>query len=593
MPAPLHEPRILIVDDDPSIRAILIAALKREHYTAVQVASGGVTAQEILKAGGIDLVITDISMPDLDGLTLMQWGLENCPGPAWIILSGEATFGNAVQAVKLGAFDFITKPLSDPDSFFVSVRNALRQKQLLADRTHLADVLAGQVATLEQSLDLLSAQAQIIQRDLHRAELIQRALLPEQPPKLGRFAVNALYRPSHEVGGDLYDVQPVDDRHWAFYIADAAGHGISAAMVAVLFKSSLVVRDGRTGAPLAPAENLAAVNARLFRQCAAPGLFITAALCLLDAASGELTVSSGGHPPLLLQRAGGDVESIPHTGPALGLAERANFGTFATRLGPGDRLLLYTDGLTDPHQTGRGISPLELGALLAAPADRPQARLDRLAAEAFRRAGAPVLEDDLTLLLVSEGDTDSELDHGGPRLPAALPEMPPPSADAASAGDLVAQQGEVTFIRLAARCVWAQVTAFHDTCATELRRGRSVVVDLDGCQYMDSTFLGTLHELAAMAGAKGTLILQRMSPAVARLCDDLGLAGVLSLVAPAARPLPASFSPLAPPPASTRRARERVLAAHELLATLSDDNRRRFSGVIEELHRGPAPGRET
>lgn len=594
MSAASPHPRILIVDDDPTIRAILVAALRRGDYTAVQVASGGVAAQEILKAGGVDLVITDISMPDLDGLALMRWGLETCPGPAWIILSGEATFKNAAQAVKLGAFDFIAKPLTDPDSFLVSVRNALRQKQLLADQARLRDELADQVATLEHSLDLLSAQAQIIQLDLHRAELIQRALLPDQPPKLGRFAFNALYRPSHEVGGDLYDVLPVDDRRWAFYVADAAGHGISAAMVAVLFKLSLLVRDGRTGAPIPPAVSLAAVNARLFHQCAAPGLFITAALCVLDVASGELAVASGGHTPLLLQRASGETELISRTGPALGLVEREAFGTFATRLGPGDRLLLYTDGLTDPHQTSRGLSLPELDALLATPADRPQARLDRLAAEAFRRAGAPVLEDDLTLVLVSEGMTGSELDHGVPRPPAALREVSARSADTGMAGNVIAHQGDVTFLGLAERCIWTQVAAFHDVCATELQSGRSVVVDLNACEYMDSTFLGTLHELATMSGgSSGELTLQRMSPALRKLCDELGLTRVLGLVAAVARPLPADFTPLALLPASSGRARERMLAAHELLAALSDDNRQRFSGVIEELHRSRATSRDT
>jgi serine phosphatase RsbU (regulator of sigma subunit)/anti-anti-sigma regulatory factor len=583
--------RILVVDDDAVIRTVLVAALKRGGYPNVETASGGRAAQQLLRTGGFDLVITDISMPDLDGLALMRWALETVPGPAWMILSGDTTFQNAVAAVKLGAFDYISKPLTEFDSFLVSVRNALRQRQLLADQALLTQELASQVTRMEQALHLLSTQAEIIRLDLQRAELIQRALLPDRPPRLGRFAFNALYRASHKVGGDLYDVLPIDERTYAFYVADAAGHGISAAMVAVLFKLSLVVHDEKTGAPVSPAQVLAAVNARVFRECAAPGLFITAALCVLDIETGELTVASGGHTPLLLQRAGHELEYIPRTGPALGLAGDQTYGTFTTRLGTGDRLLLYTDGLTDPRTNAREFSLIELGALLAAPADSPQARLNRLAAEVYRRTGTSLLEDDLTLVLISDGAFDSAVDNG-----AALPGATwgkTPAEGSSSAGAFMARRSETAFFRLTGRCVWSQAGAFHEACSAELAEGRTVVVDLDGCDYMDSTFLGTLHELATASGTRGVLVLQRMSSDLRRLCEELCLQRVLQLVAVEARPLPADFSPLHPLPLSSDRGRERMLAAHEVLATLHEDNQARFSGVIEELRRTRPAARES
>jgi anti-anti-sigma factor len=581
--------RILVVDDEAVIRTVLVAALKRGGYSDVVAANGGLPAQRQLLAGTFDLVITDISMPDMDGLALMRWALETLPGPpAWIILSGDATFQNAVKAVKLGAFDFISKPLTEFDSFLVAVRNALRQRQLLADQARLTAELARHVMRLEQALHLLSTQAEIIHLDLQRAELIQRTLLPARPPRDGRFAFNALYRASHKVGGDLYDVLPIDDRTCVFYVADAAGHGISAAMVSVLFKLSLAVREPGTGALIPPAKALAAVNARVFRECAAPGLFITAALCALDTETGELSVASGGHTPLLLQRGGHELEYIPRTGPALGLAGEQTYGTFVTRLGPGDRLLLYTDGLTDPRTNARGLSLIELGAMLAAPADSPQARLEHLAAEVFRRTGAPLLEDDLTLLLVSEGAAGSAWDNGESLSAMGGEEAPPDDDD--TPGAYVARHSDATFFHLAGRGVWTEATAFHEACSAELANGRTVVLDLEGCDYLDSTFLGTLHELTAAGGGRsGALVLQRMSPEVRRLCEELGLERVLSLVAAQARPLPADFASLRPQPAVIRRGRERILAAHEQLATISPDNQARFSGVLEELrHPGPA-----
>jgi len=76
-------------------------------------------------------------MPVVDGLKLMQWGQENCPGTAWIILSGAGTFEAAVQAVRLGAYDFLCKPLDSVNQLLVSIRNALRQKELEAEKEHL------------------------------------------------------------------------------------------------------------------------------------------------------------------------------------------------------------------------------------------------------------------------------------------------------------------------------------------------------------------------------------------------------------------------------------------------------------------------
>jgi DNA-binding NtrC family response regulator len=118
------EGRILIVDDDPVICQVLSKILQRGGYRFVETARDAECAQAVLRRGGFGVVITDIRMPGTDGFTLMQWALVNCPGPAWIVLSGRATFDDAVKAVKLGAFDFISKPIVEMESFHVSVRNA-------------------------------------------------------------------------------------------------------------------------------------------------------------------------------------------------------------------------------------------------------------------------------------------------------------------------------------------------------------------------------------------------------------------------------------------------------------------------------------
>ena len=207
-----QEPRvtILVVDDEPTIRTLLAHTLRTVPSYDVLEAGDGVAAQEALQATGADLVITDLKMPRMGGLELMQWAQQKGMDVSWIILSGQGTFDDATRAVHLGAFDFLTKPLSVMDSLLVSVRNAIQQRRLSQERERLYGVLAernerlnSQVVQLKEACQLLVQQADTIGQDLHRAELIQRALLPYTVPKLEGFAVDTIYRPSHNVGGDL------------------------------------------------------------------------------------------------------------------------------------------------------------------------------------------------------------------------------------------------------------------------------------------------------------------------------------------------------------------------------------------------------
>lgn len=288
-------------------------------------AASGVEAQGLLRAEKYDLIITDLQMPEMGGLALMQWGLQNRVDSSWIILTGHGTFDDAVRAVQLGAFDFISKPLPVIDSLVVSVRNAVRQRRLAQQRDKLNGQvqksnlrLRKQVQQLRQALRLLTAQAETIGEDLCRAELIQRAMLPSSVPDIPGYTVNAIYRPSRQVGGDLYDIVRLDDRHVAIYVADAAGHGVSAAMLAVLFKHRLPVVHEQPPQPMEPSDVLAAVNDGLLSEFSRPGLFVTAAYCLLDTQTGEIKIASAGHPPLMLRRKNGLIERIPHTGPCWG-----------------------------------------------------------------------------------------------------------------------------------------------------------------------------------------------------------------------------------------------------------------------------------
>jgi serine phosphatase RsbU (regulator of sigma subunit)/anti-anti-sigma regulatory factor len=593
-PEDAAEGRILVVDDDPVICRLLSTLLQRGGYKFVETARDAECAQAVLRRGGFGVVITDIRMPGTDGLSLMRWALVNCPGPAWIVLSGRATFDDAVKAVKLGAFDFISKPIVETESFLVSVRNALWQRTLIAEQVRLQSELERRnaelrqrVGQLEEAFNLLTEQSEIISQDLVRAELVQRALLPQRVPELGAFTFDAYYRPSHKVGGDIYDVVRIDDDHAAFYVADAAGHGVSAAMVAVLFKLRLRLYDTAAGRVLPPNQVLTEVNRAILRECSAPGLFITAALCQLNIKTGELLVASGGHPPLLLRRATGPIETIVKTGPALGLDEDATFTLWSTRLNPGDRLLLYTDGITDPGAAGKAPDYHAMLALLSGAPGDPQQLLLRIREQAFGRNGNEEREDDITLVLVTAGATGGTLNH------ESASASPAPAVSTHSGGIFAGSTSQATFYRFRGRCGWSQAAAFHDACSDDIAAGKRITLDFDGCVFLDSTMLGTIHEAHAHAKKSGTpFTLQALPREIHGMFEELAMDSVVQSVVDPPQPAPLEMIPLALLPTPSNRVRRRITEAHEAIVAISDRNREKFMDVLVELQRGAGPDQD-
>ena len=113
--------RILIVDDDP---ATLRSYVRLLHDAAPLQAVDGLEARKILTENEIDIVVCDLGLPGMDGLELMHWANEHCPHPLWIVVSGQSTFDAAIKALKLGAFDFICKPLQTHLQLQTSIANA-------------------------------------------------------------------------------------------------------------------------------------------------------------------------------------------------------------------------------------------------------------------------------------------------------------------------------------------------------------------------------------------------------------------------------------------------------------------------------------
>jgi phosphoserine phosphatase RsbU/P len=424
---------------------------------------------------------------------------------------------------------------------------------------------------------LLEDQAAVMERDLNRAEIIQRSLLPHRVPKLKDVSLHTLYRPGRNIGGDLFDVVVANDRYLVLVIADAAGHGVSAAMISMLFKNRLEVTDA-SGRPYRPCEALSRLNAALHMDKPAPGVFVTAAYCLFDMEQRTLVVASAGHPPLIRLRPNGDIDLVEHTGPALGLYADAAYGEQSLTIGTGDRVLLYTDGLFNTVGEVEAPTPDRVAeALRSVPEQGPSlARLLQTIS-----GGQDVDDrDDVSMILMLAGRGENYLDE---------------PVEAASAGGAAEQQAplihfaeseDVTFLLLEGRVSWLCGQILLESALSVLENGRELIVDLGRCEYLDSTMLGTLHELVEWANAHdATLWLQRVPDALVDAFRELSMTVVLERISPNPVDVPEETHEVQVPEHSRNANRNRLLKAHEVLSELSEENRAEFAAVLEALRR--------
>ena len=416
-------------------------------------------------------------------------------------------------------------------------------------------------------------------RDRHMAQAIQDTLLPLEPPQLERYCTRSLCVPGERVGGDLYDVVQLDGQHVMLYVADAAGHGISAAILALLFKHRLKLFD-RTGTKLRPAAILGQMNEVLVNEISAPGVFVTAIFCLLDVETGKLTFSSAGHPPLLVHEANGRVKMFEHTGPALGLYGDAVFAEREILVRESDQVLLYTDGVFN-RIDHRRLNQSQLVQELQSAEDRAFV-LERILNTA--RSDQPsVVEDDMTLLLLVASPGVSRFDH---RTNLADEDAPSNSDDPKTSRISEAEADGCTFLVLEGRITWEYSQGFFDVVIGSIERGLGIIGDLSMCIHMDSAVLGTLHELVERAekSASGSNIrVQDASQSLIRTFAELGMDSVIRCVQMRSITVPETQSAVEVSPHDLRRQQMRLLKAHEALASLSDTNRDQFASVVSDL----------
>ena len=237
--------------------------------------------------------------------------------------------------------------------------------------------------------------------ELEVAREIQLAMLPSGTYACGDIEVSGATRPANTVGGDFYDVLPLPDGQVILTLGDVAGKGSPAALLMALLLAVLrTLVDER----LEPAELMQRLNVQISRH-SPPSRFITLFYASYDPASGLLRYVNAGQNPPLLRRASGVYERLSATGVALGMFELSTFGEGQTILGSGDRLVLYSDGITEAEDPSG--QPLEETGLEQAIELYANSSASVLAAHILGVVEAHVRQsrftDDLTVLILKKG----------------------------------------------------------------------------------------------------------------------------------------------------------------------------------------------
>ncbi len=208
----------------------------------------------------------------------------------------------------------------------------------------------GAVDTLQRELKIahavqggVSGEMSRIHDELCMAATIQREALPKCMPNRPGVECSVIFRPAAYVSGDIYDIAEIDERRIGFFIADAVGHGVPAALLTMVISRTLGIRAGSGGAFTSPRDTIARLNDEMVRMQQGKARFATAVFGTLDTTSLTLTITSAGHPPPLLIRSG-LIEELAVEGPLLGVFKNEPFKEHTFALEPGDTLLLYSDG---------------------------------------------------------------------------------------------------------------------------------------------------------------------------------------------------------------------------------------------------------
>ena len=391
--AAARRPQALAVEDDGFERLRLAALLEREGFD-VTLAADGAEALAALSGAAPDVVVTDWQLPALSGLDLCRavGSMDPARRPYMVLVTARDEVADLVAGFDAGADDFMTKPYRAEE---LSARLRSGQRLLELRRT-----LLQRTALLEQALRHQGKVRNEFDADLTAAARLQHQLIERATLPVDGMRTAHLFRPARKVGGDVFGVTSLPDDRASFFHIDATGHGIAAALHGFAFATALLGLGNQVASFDDPAAWVASFNSRMLSIGAELGCSLVVGW--LDLGTGAGRLCQAGHPYPLVVDPRGNVRRLGAGGLPVGALDGARYGTTDFSLNAGDRLAVFSDGVTDcvdPRGTPFGAERLEQALAQGTGGSLDDClRAASLALDTWR--GTAPYDDDVSLLLL-------------------------------------------------------------------------------------------------------------------------------------------------------------------------------------------------
>ncbi|MBI2419484.1 MAG: SpoIIE family protein phosphatase [Ignavibacteriales bacterium] len=326
--------KVLVVDDEPDLELLVRQHFRRKirsgDMSFVFAHNGKLALEQLAEHRDIDVVMSDINMPEMDGLTLLNEIIKQYPLLRSVIVSAYGDMKNLRTAMNNGAYDFVTKPI-DFDDLEKTLLKTILEVEQLKESNSMRDELVN------------------VRKELQIGREIQLSFLPTSIHPVQGWDFAAHFQPAKEVAGDFYDIFPLaGENKVCFMLGDVCGKGVGSALFMTLCRSLLhayaIMNENDPDITLKTVQMAHDYITTIHEDA---NMFATLFFGVLDTHTGEIEYVNCGHCSPVIYRLDGTQTELEPSGPVVGMFPSTDFELKKNVLTPGSLLFIYSDGATD------------------------------------------------------------------------------------------------------------------------------------------------------------------------------------------------------------------------------------------------------
>ena len=344
--------KILVIDDEYILRRSLVAYLEDSGFTVVE-SDNGLSGLEIFYKEKPDLIVTDLQMPNISGLEVLTEVTEKSPNTPVIVISGAGGMDDVIEALRRGAWDYITKPITDLAVLEHAICKAIERGKLIAENKLYAERLERNLAILEE--------------DQAAGRSVQMRLLPANEEILDGYTFTYSVTPSLYLSGDFVEYFRISESKIGVYLADVSGHGASSAFVTVLLKSLVAQCNVRYQVHgdktiILPEHAMEEFNYEI--HAAKLGKYMTMIYGVIDTETHKFTYGVGGHyPNPVLVDSNSKAHFLEGSGFPVGIMKNVKYQSHCVDIPENGKIIMFSDGLMEIFMPDKNMTDKEKGLI--------------------------------------------------------------------------------------------------------------------------------------------------------------------------------------------------------------------------------------